>query len=76
MEKADFDKAAKIARAAYRLGYEMAQAPEAPKKIKAGAKEKSDPAITCSSLDLEFADSVCSRGYPRRRVGHLRGRSS
>ena len=36
VEKADFDKAAKIARAAYRLGYEMAQAPEAPKKIKAG----------------------------------------
>ena len=34
VEKADFDKAAKIARAAYRLGYEMAQAPEAPKKIK------------------------------------------
>lgn len=34
VEKADFEKAAKIARAAYRLGYEMAQAPEAPKKIK------------------------------------------
>jgi hypothetical protein len=34
VEKADFDKAARVARAAYRLGWQVAQAPEAPKKIK------------------------------------------
>ena len=34
--KADFEKAARVARAAYRLGWEVAQAKEAPKKIKAG----------------------------------------
>lgn len=32
--KADFDKAARIARAAYRLGFQMAQEAEAPHKIK------------------------------------------
>jgi Peptidase family M28 len=34
VEKADFDKAARVARAAYRLGWLTAQAPEAPKKTK------------------------------------------
>ncbi len=34
-DKADFDKAAKVARAAYRLGWLTAQAPEAPKRTKA-----------------------------------------
>ena len=32
VEKADFDKAARVARAAYRLGWRVAQAPETPKK--------------------------------------------
>ena len=31
VEKADFDKAARVARAAYRLGWRVAQAPDAPK---------------------------------------------
>ena len=44
VEKADFDKAARIARAAYRLGYRFAQADEAPKKIKAEDPEKADKA--------------------------------
>jgi Zn-dependent M28 family amino/carboxypeptidase len=35
VEKADFDKAARVARAAYRLGWQAAQAPEVPKKVKA-----------------------------------------
>jgi hypothetical protein len=35
VEKADFDKAARVARAAYRLGWTVAQTPEAPKKPKA-----------------------------------------
>lgn len=34
-DKADFDKAARVARAAYRLGYKMAQADGVPTKIKA-----------------------------------------
>ena len=38
VEKADFEKAARVARAAYRLGWGLAQAPEAPKKIKAEAE--------------------------------------
>jgi len=42
VDKADFDKAAKIARAAYRLGYQMAQAADAPQKIKAPATEKTE----------------------------------
>jgi len=33
--KADFEKAARVARAAYRLGWQVAQDKEAPKKIKA-----------------------------------------
>src|SRR5262249_10946177 len=41
-EKADFEKAAKIARAAYRLGYQVAQAPDVPKKIKASEGEKTE----------------------------------
>jgi len=35
VEKADFDKAARVARAAYRLGWQVAQAPDVPKKTKA-----------------------------------------
>ena len=34
--KADFEKAARVARAAYRLGWQVAQAKDVPKKIKAG----------------------------------------
>ncbi len=36
--KADFEKAARVARAAYRLGWEVAQAKDVPKKIKPAAK--------------------------------------
>ena len=46
IEKADLEKAARIARAAYRLGWQVAQGPEAPKKIKDETKKKADPAIT------------------------------
>jgi Zn-dependent M28 family amino/carboxypeptidase len=35
VEKADFDKAARVARSAYRLGWLTAQAPEPPKRTKA-----------------------------------------
>lgn len=35
VEKADFEKAARVARAAYRLGWQVAQDPNAPKKTKA-----------------------------------------
>jgi hypothetical protein len=45
-EKADLEKAARVARAAYRLGWQAAQAREAPKKIKAESKQKEAPAIT------------------------------
>ncbi len=34
--KADFEKAARVARTAYRLGWQVAQEKDAPKKIKAG----------------------------------------
>ena len=46
VEKADFEKAARVARAAFRLGWQAAQAPEAPKKIKAESKDKGDHAVT------------------------------
>jgi Peptidase family M28 len=46
IEKADLDKAARIGRAAYRLGWQVAQGPEPPKKIKAEAKETANAAIT------------------------------
>jgi hypothetical protein len=39
VEKANFDKAARIARVAYRLGWQVAQASEAPKKIKPDEKK-------------------------------------
>lgn len=42
--KADFAKAAKIARVAYRLGWRVANAPEAPHKIEPPAEEKADDA--------------------------------
>jgi hypothetical protein len=46
IEKADLEKAARIARAAYRLGWQVAQGREAPKKIKDESKAKADPTIT------------------------------
>ena len=46
VEKADFEKAARVARAAFRLGWQAAQASEAPKKIKAESKDKGDNAVT------------------------------
>ena len=45
-QKADLEKAARIGRAAYRLGWQVAQGREAPKQIKAESKEKAGPAIT------------------------------
>jgi Zn-dependent M28 family amino/carboxypeptidase len=45
-DKADLEKAARVARAAFRLGWQAAQAREAPKKIKAESKEKADASIT------------------------------
>jgi hypothetical protein len=46
IEKADLEKAARIARAAYRLGWQVAQDREAPKKINDESRPKADPAIT------------------------------
>ncbi|MFI5455624.1 MAG: M20/M25/M40 family metallo-hydrolase [Isosphaerales bacterium] len=40
--KADFEKAARVARAAYRLGWQVAQDKEAPKKIKAAETKSAD----------------------------------
>jgi hypothetical protein len=46
VEKADIEKAARVARAAYRLGWLTAEGGEAPKKIKAEAKERAGAALT------------------------------
>ena len=46
IEKADLDKAARVGRAAYRLGWQVAQSREAPKKIKDESKKSADTAIT------------------------------
>jgi Peptidase family M28 len=46
IEKADVEKAARVGRAAYRLGWQVAQGAEAPKKIKVEPKEKAGPTIT------------------------------
>jgi hypothetical protein len=46
IEKADLEKAARIGRAAFRLGWQAAHGREAPKKIKAESKGTSDAAIT------------------------------
>ena len=43
VEKADVEKAARIARAAYRLGWQAAQGSEAPKKIKAEVEGEERP---------------------------------
>jgi Zn-dependent M28 family amino/carboxypeptidase len=43
-DKADTEKAARVARAAYRLGWRFARGPELPSKIKAGAASKPGPA--------------------------------
>jgi hypothetical protein len=47
-DKADTEKAARVARAAYRLGWQFAQASDLPRKIKAepGRMQKPDPAVT------------------------------
>ena len=45
-DKADLEKAARVARVAYRLGYQIAQTREAPKKIESKPSEKSDHAVT------------------------------
>jgi hypothetical protein len=46
VEKADLEKASRIARAAYRLGWQVAQGREAPRKIKPEHKEKSGSTVT------------------------------
>ena len=45
-EKADLDKAARVARSAYRLGWQVAQAREAPKKIKADSKKEAGHTVS------------------------------
>jgi hypothetical protein len=40
--KADFEKAARVARTAYRLGWQVAQEKDAPRKLKAGAAKTAD----------------------------------
>jgi Peptidase family M28 len=46
IEKADLEKAARIARAAYRLGWQVAQGSEAPKKIKDEPKAKAGATVS------------------------------
>jgi hypothetical protein len=46
IEKADTEKAARVARAGYRLGWQVAQGADVPKKIKEESKEKAGPTIT------------------------------
>ncbi len=45
-EKADLEKAARVARAAYRLGWQFAQGREAPSKINSESGEKPEHAVT------------------------------
>ncbi len=45
-EKADLEKAARVARAAYRLGWRIAQERDAPRKIDSEAGKKADSAVT------------------------------
>ena len=45
-EKADLEKAARVARSAYRLGWQFAQGGEAPKKIQAEAKESAGHTVS------------------------------
>ena len=42
-DKADLEKAARVARVAYRLGWQVAQGREAPKKIESESREKDRP---------------------------------
>jgi hypothetical protein len=51
IEKADTEKAARIARSAYRLGWQVAQASEAPRKLERAPKEASreKPSPTASA---------------------------
>ncbi len=44
-DKADLEKAARVARVAYRLGWQIAQGGAAPRKIEAEAKEKAEHAV-------------------------------
>jgi len=45
-DKADLEKAARVARVAYRLGWQIAQGREAPRKIKAESEEKAEHTVT------------------------------
>jgi hypothetical protein len=45
-EKADLDKAARVARVAYRLGWQIAQGREVPKKIKVESKESAGHTVS------------------------------
>ncbi len=51
--KADFSKAAHIARAAYRLGWRVAQAPEAPKKLKVESVAESQSSTEANDSQSE-----------------------
>ena len=45
-EKADVEKAARVGRVAYRLGWQIAQGAEAPKKIKAETKPSESKTVS------------------------------
>jgi hypothetical protein len=45
-DKADLEKAARVTRVAYRLGWQIAQGREAPRKIKSESSDKTDQAVT------------------------------
>ena len=66
-EKADLEKAARVARTAYRLGWQFAQGGEAPKKIKAEAKES--PATLSQVSD---PPSLTPRARGRANAGRER----
>ena len=45
-DKADLEKAARVARVAYRLGWQIAQGREAPRKIDSDSSKKNDQTLT------------------------------
>ena len=53
VEKADLGKAARVARAAFRLGWRTAQQPEAPAKIQAPAKDEEPAAPVGGGANFE-----------------------
>lgn len=45
-DKADVEKAARVAHSAYRLGWQIAQSPDPPQKIDSESSSKPEPAVT------------------------------